>query len=380
MKLERSLNLLKLLDKKSHFLFGARGTGKSTLARSQLPDAQYIDLLDESVFARLLRNPSQIEELVSSDSSHVVIDEVQRIPALLNHVHRMIENHSKRFLLTGSSARKLKHGAANLLAGRAWEARLLPLTWRELGQNFDLIKYLNRGGLPVPYFSDHPVDELRNYVNLYLKEEIQAESIVKRLDHFARFLDVAAVCNLEELNYESIGNDSGVPSRTVASFFEVLEDTLIGFQLRSFQKTSVRKAIKRSKFIIFDVGVAGAMARRGEIVAGSELWGKAFEHFIIQEVRAYISYSNHPDTPMQYWRSTTQSEVDLIVGERVAIEIKASERISNQHLKGLSALMEEGLLDRFILVSNDPIVRKSGKIEIMPYQTFLAELWDGRIV
>lgn len=379
MELKRSLNLLNLLNKKSHFLFGARGTGKSTLAKTQLNGAIYIDLLDDSVYSRLLRNPSILEELIPKSSKQVVIDEVQRIPQILNEVHRLIEARKIKFLLTGSSARKLTRGGANLLGGRAWEARLLPLTRTELGEHFDLFRYLNRGGLPAIYFSDYPSDELRNYLRLYLKEEIQAEALVKKLDHFARFLDVAAVANLEEQNYEAIANDAGVPARTVASYFEILEDTLIGFQLFSFQKTSKRKAIKRSKFVFFDVGVAGALAKRGLVEPGSELMGKAFEHFIIQEVRAYLAYTNQLDVPLHYWRSTTQMEVDLIIGEKIAIEIKATERTSSQDFKGLLALSEEKILKRFVLVSRDPLRRKNKIIEILPWLDFLNLLWSGEL-
>lgn len=379
MEIERTLNLPNLLKKKSHFLFGARGTGKSTLARKQLPNSVYLDLLDDLVYSRLLRNPSLLADLIPTASKLVVIDEVQRIPQLLNEVHRLIEMRRLRFLLTGSSARKLKRGAANLLGGRAWEARLLPLTSLELGDHFNLLRYLNRGGLPEIYASDHPADELRNYVRLYLREEIQAEAMVKKLDHFARFLDVAAIANLEEQNFEAIASDAGVPARTVASYFEILEDTLIGFQLLSFQKTMKRKAIKRAKFVFFDVGVAGALAKRGNVEFGSELIGKAFEHFIIQEVRAYLAYTNQLDVPMHYWRSTTQLEVDLIIGDSIALEIKASERISAQDLKGLKALAEERLLQRYMVVSRDPLTRSDGFIELVPWQHFLSRLWAGEL-
>lgn len=375
MYIDRLVNLPELLNKKSHFLFGPRGTGKTFLIGQQLPGIPVIDLLDDDHYSRLLRNPALLSSLIPEHSKSVVIDEVQRIPILLNEVHRLIEKRHLRFLLTGSSARKLRHGAANLLGGRAWEARLHPLTWKELGNNFQLHSYLNHGGLPEIYFSNDPRDELRNYVRLYLKEEIQAEAVVRRLDHFARFLDVAALSNLEELNFEGIGNDAGVPARTVASYFEVLEDTLLGFQLKSFGKTGIRKAIKRAKFVFFDVAVAGALAKRGDVAPGSELFGRAFEHFIIQEVRAFLSYTKRMDMELNYWRSVSQYEVDLIVGEEIAVEIKSSNRVSEKHLDGLKALSEEKLLKRYFLVSQDPIERKQGNIEILPWQRFFERLW-----
>ncbi len=381
LSIHRSLNLENLLSKKSHFLFGPRGTGKTFLIQQQISDAFIIDLLDHQLYSRLLRKPEMLSELIPDNKKIVVIDEVQRIPELLNEVHRLIEKKRLRFLLTGSSARKLKRGAANLLAGRAWEARLMPLTWFELKKNFDLLTYLNRGGLPAIYFSEFFMDELNNYSRLYVKEEIQAEAIVKRLDHFVRFMDIAALANLEEINFDNISNDSGVPSRTVASYYEILSDTLLGFQLHSFQKTIKRKAVKRSKFVFFDVGVIGALAKRGAIKEKGEVFGRAFEHFIIQEVRAFLSYTNKLDTPLQYWRSSgSQFEVDLIVGDQLAIEIKSTEQVSEKHLSGLKALAEEKLIKKYMIVSQDKLKRKHDFIEVLPWDIFLEQLWMGELL
>jgi predicted AAA+ superfamily ATPase len=380
----RTLDLRRLLSRKSHFLFGPRGTGKTRLIRETLPGAPVIDLLSDDVYSRLLRRPSALVEMLpprAPKGGPVVIDEVQKLPALLDEVHRLIELSSLRFLLTGSSARKLKRGAANLLGGRAWEARLFPLTSAELelGDDLDLTRFLNTGGLPAVYFADSPSDELRAYARLYLKEEIQAESLVRRFDHFARFLDVAALVSGEELNFEAVASDAGVPARTVASYFEILEDTLLGFQVHSFRRTKLRKAIKRSKFYIFDVGVAGALARRGQIEMGSSAFGKAFEHFLVQEVRAYLSYRNL-DLDLCYWRSTSQQEVDVVVGTELAIEIKATERIGERHVRGLIALREEKLVKRHLVVSRDPVSRTFGSIRAIPWRQFLSELWSDALI
>jgi len=379
--IDRFLDLRKLLDRKSHFLFGPRSTGKSWLIAHTLTgaDTHVIDLLDDDMFSRLLRRPAVLDEVIPPGAGTVVIDEVQKLPALLDQVHQLMERRRLRFLLTGSSARKLRRGTANLLGGRAWEAQLFPLTSAELGAGFDLLKYLNRGGLPHVYTSESPQDELRNYVKLYLKEEIQAEAIVRRLDHFVRFLDVAAVQCGEELNLEGIASDAGVPARTVAGFFEVLTDTLVGFPVLAFTKSKRRKAIRRSKFYLFDVGVAGAMAKRGEVQEGSELFGKALEHFLIQEVRAYLSYKKL-DLPLCYWRTTTQQEVDLVIGEEIAVEIKATHRVGERHLRGLKALQEERQVKRFAVVSRDPLARRNGSIDILPWRRFLTDLWADRLL
>jgi predicted AAA+ superfamily ATPase len=374
---KRYLNLKMALERKSHFLLGPRATGKSWLIRHQLKSAQVFDLLDHGTYDRLLRRPESLSEEITNKL--VVLDEIQKIPKLLDEVHRLIETKGIRFLLTGSSARKLKHGGANLLAGRARQLPMYPLTAHEIS-GFDLVRYCNVGGLPAIYNSREARLDLRDYVHLYLKEEIIAESVVRKIDHYARFLDVIGAVSGEELNYEQIALDSGVPARTVSNFVEVLKDTLLAFELTPFRKTKTRKAISRSKLFVFDVGVANHLADRQSFALKSDEFGKAFEHFLIQETRAYLGY-NLKDDEMMYWRTQSGTfEVDLVLGQKVAIEIKSAEHYQPKMLKGLRALKEEGLVSKFMLVSRDKVERVVDGIKVIPYTKYLELLWGHKIV
>lgn len=365
---KRILDLKVLLKKKSHFLFGARSTGKSTLVRNELgKDAKVYDLLDDDVYQRLLRDPKIISE--NLDCKIIVIDEIQRLPKLLNEVHRILSTEKVKFLLTGSSARKLKSDSVNLLGGRAWRAELHPLTSLEI-TDFNLLKYLNVGGLPHIYKSKYPDDELKSYINLYLKYEIMGEALTRNIEYFLNFLDIIALKNGEELYYQGLSSDSGVPARTIQNYVEILEDTLLGFQLRPFSKTKKRRAIARSKFYLFDIGVANYLAKRKNILEKSELFGKCFEHFIIREVKSLLSYSGS-DLELCYWRSTSQKEVDLIIGNEFAVEIKAAFQVNESALNGLRALKEEGLIKRYIVVSNDKMERKIDGFELMHWKSFV---------
>ncbi len=373
----RTLNLKELLRKKSFFLFGPRGTGKTTLIKQTLPNATVIDLLEIKTFRQYLKNPSILSEL--SLKPIVVIDEVQKLPEILDEVHRLIGDQKLTFLLTGSSARKLKRGGANLLAGRAWWAELFPLTSGEI-PDFDLITYLNRGGLPSIYPSDEYIEELKAYIALYLKEEIQNEALTRKITQFSEFLDLIALTNGEEISYQSIAGDCGVSANSIKNYVQLLEDTLLAFQLSAYTKTRKRKAISRSKLFLFDVGVTNSLANRGAILPGSELFGKAFEHFILMEIRAFLSYTRK-NIKMCYWRSTSQFEVDLILGDLWAIEIKSTQSVSEKHLKGIRALKEEGTIKNFALISNDTEERKTKDgISIFPWRHFLKKLWDGEII
>ena len=376
---KRCLNLPELLEKKSFFLFGARATGKTTLIQTSLPQALVIDLLDTRTYKVLLQDAGALADLIRGNQKIVVIDEIQKLPNLLDEVHRLIQKERRTFLLTGSSARKLKHGSANLLAGRAREARLFPLTWPEIN-SFDLLRLLNHGGLPEIYDSTEPDEDLEAYVDTYLKEEIKAEAVTRNVAAFAEFLDIIGRSNGQELNYESFSSDLQVSPGTFKNYLQILEDTLIGFRLSGFTKTKKRKATVRAKHYLFDLGVTRQLARTGMIRAKSKEFGAAFEHFIILEVRAYLSY-RRKNQEMNYWRSTSQFEVDLIIGGSIAIEIKSSDLVSDKHLKGLRALAEEGMMKRLICIHTGHLARQSPDgIEILPFQDFLTQLWAGDLV
>jgi predicted AAA+ superfamily ATPase len=374
---KRILDLRTLLKKKSFFLFGPRGTGKTTLVKHTLSEATVIDLLEIKTYREYLKNPSIISEQMLKPI--VVIDEVQKLPEILDEVHRLIEAEKLTFLLTGSSARKLKRGGANLLAGRAWWAELFPLTSNEI-PDFDLMTYLNRGGLPAVYPSDDYAEELWAYTALYLKEEIQNEALTRKVAQFSEFLDLMALSNGEEISYQSIAGDCGVSPNSIKNYIQILEDTLVAFQLKAFTKTRKRKAISRSKLYLFDIGVTNSLAKRGEIMEGSELFGKAFEHFILLEVRAFLSYTRK-NIGMCYWRSTSKFEVDLILDDQWGVEIKSASSIQDKHLKGIRALKEEGNIQNFAVVSCDRYERKTqDNITIFPWRLFLGKLWNGDII
>lgn len=379
----RTLNLSKELSKKSCFLFGPRATGKSWLIRNELLkdpslQVQVFDLLDQNLYTRFLRNPNLLESEISATT--IVIDEIQKIPQLLDEVHRLIEKKQLRFLLTGSSARKLKRGGANLLAGRARSLSLFPLIRNEIS-NFDLIQYCNRGGLPMIYSSPEAWLDLRDYCNTYLKEEVQAEAIVRRVDHFARFFEIIGRRSGKELNYEAISRESFVPVRTVAQFVEVLKDTLVAFELTPFKKTKLHKSSSKSKIYFFDVGVANFLSGRKEVLENSEAFGEAFEHFIIQETRAALNYRNL-DLEMSHWRAqSSQFEVDLILQTRteleMAVEIKSGSEFRDDWLRGLRALQKEKkTFKKFYCVSRDPVARTVNGIEVIHWEEYLKILWS----
>ena len=375
---KRKLNLKDLLNKKSFFLFGPRSTGKTTLIQQSLKNAKLYNLLDSNIYTRLLKNPKLLEE-ENTKNKIIVIDEIQKQVSLLDEVHRLIQQKNYRFLLTGSSARKLKKGQSNLLAGRAWLANLFPLSWVEIPK-FNLIKYLNQGGLPMVYNSKHHEEELNSYVSLYLREEIQNEALTRNVQAFAEFLDLIALSNGQEINYESFSRDLQVSPGTLKNYIEILNDTLLGFLLPGWTKTKKRKATSRSKYYLFDIGVTNTLCRRGFIKAKSDLFGKVFEHFIILEVRSYLSYARK-NSSMYYWRSTSHLEVDLIIDNKVAIEIKSHNLIQDKHLKNLRKLKEEQLIKKYIVVSLDPEERiTKDKIQILPWSSFLKKLWQGKIV
>ncbi len=378
MNIPRGLDLRALLPRKSFFLFGPRATGKSYLVRQQLgDDALVIDLLRSDLLLRLSARPEDLESLIEAapGARWVVIDEIQRVPSLLPEVHRLIEAKGLRFLLTGSSARKLRRGSTDLLAGRAWVANLFPLSWSEVPK-FDLARYLRFGGLPPVHLSPSPEEELRAYVSVYLQEEIRAEGLIRRLPPFTRFLRVAALSSGQLLNYAQVASDAEVAASTVREYFALLEDTLVGWTLEPWTGSRKRKAIQTAKFYLFDTGVMHELAGTMALDRNSDQYGRAFEHFIGMELRARIGYARTGDT-MHFWRSTHGFEVDYLIGRHLAVEVKATRRASLRDARGLLALQQEKLGARCILVSEDPVAATREGIEFLPWTTFLSRLWSG---
>ena len=379
--IQRLVNPLKLLEKSSHFLLGPRAVGKSALIKDRLKNSSvaqrqqtdYIDLLDSRLYLRLKSDPSLLRDIARK--KFIVIDEIQRIPDLLNEVHYMIENQGRRFLLTGSSARKLKGAGVNLLAGRAFMARLFPLTWRELKSRFHLNCYLRFGGLPLACLKPDSEEYLHNYVDTYLKEEIQAEALTRNLPNYVRFLQSAALNNGCLLNYTKIASDAGLSPNTVRDYYQILEDTLIGFSVPPWTKSAKRKAVQTAKFYFFDPGVVRAL-RESREPAG--IIGPAFEQFIACEIRAALSYCN-ARLPLRYWRSKSGFEADFVIGDDVALEVKVGRKASPRDQKSLCALKEERSWKRLLLVSQDPLEMKfRNGVQHLHWKSFLTRLWKGK--
>lgn len=378
MKFERLLALKGATLKASAFLFGPRGTGKSFLIRETFGNKILsINLLKTSDYLRLSENPSLLEEIAAESSSKfIAIDEVQRLPELLNEVHRLIEEKGLRFLLTGSSARKLKRGQVNLLAGRARIYNLHPLCTAEIPK-FKLNDYLLWGGLPTVWQIEDRRNYLDSYIDTYLKEEILAEQVSRSLPHFSRFLRTAAIRSGELVNFNQVASDAQLAPSTVKNYFDALNDTLIGSLLEPWVESKKRKAIQTAKFYFFDVGVRNRLLRLSEIPESSDLFGRAFEHFIFMELRAFQSYSRHrPD--LYFWRSTNHHEVDFLVGQHLAIEVKAKKKTTDRDAKNLHALAEEGVHKHLIVVSQDPINRSADGITYLHWSEFLRRLWSQR--
>ena len=370
-------------NKETFFLWGPRQTGKSTLLRSKYADAVWIDLLKAEEYRRYLDNPEYLRQELPrhGEMPFVVIDEVQKIPALLDEVHWLHENRNVQFALCGSSARKVKRGHANLLGGRAIRYELFGFVSAELHSDFDLNKLLNHGYLPRIYLADQPRRLLNAYVADYLKEEIAAEGLVRNLPVFSNFLNLSSLSDTETVNFSTIARDCGVSSQTVKEYFQIVEDTMLGRWLPSFRKRPKRRVTAASKFYFSDVGVVNFLAKRGTIQPGSELFGKAFENWCFHELNAYNMYSE-AFAEFFYWRLAGGTEVDFIVNDmEVAIEVKSSEKISAKHLKGLRSLkVDHPDVGRRIIVCNEKKLRTTeDDIEIIPAVTFATMLWRGDI-
>ncbi len=371
---ERVLDLPALIQRKSHFLFGPRQTGKSFLIRQTLPGVRLYDLLDHATYLALSQRPGRIAEELTAADRMVVIDEIQRLPELLNEVHRLIENRGTTFLLTGSSARKLRRGGVNLLGGRARTRYFHPLISRELGRHFDLARAVARGTLPSIYFSDDPQADLEAYAGSYLQQEIVAEGATRNVPAFSRFLRVAAHCNGTIVNFTNVANDAQVARTTVYEYFEILKDTLVLHELPAWRKSQKRKPLASSKFYFFDVGVTATLQGRRFRPRTPE-FGQGVETYLMHELVAYRDYIS--GEPLRYWRSTSGFEVDFILGDHTAIEVKAKDTVSPQDVKSLRALAEERKLKRYVCVSLEARPRRVDGLALVPVREFLDALWSG---
>ncbi len=374
----RRLDLKSLLKNKSYFLLGPRQSGKSSLIRESLQGVKIYNLLLREDFQKLSFNPAAIREELTEEDRMIIIDEVQKLPEILDEVQNLIDAKNIHFLLTGSSARKLRRQGVNLLGGRARMMQFHPFTVGELGDKYDLLRFANYGMIPSIYFSDDGESDLNAYVGLYLQEEIANEGLARNLPSFARFLEVASLCHGEQIDYTSVSNDAQVPRTTIHEYFKVLKDTLVANELPCWGRTIKRKAARTSKFYFFDWGVARKLQKLEHIALKSPQFGKAFESLIYQELLAYCDYNGISE--LHYWRTKDQHEVDFILNNKVAIEVKSSVSVSAQDLRGLIKLKEEGLLDKYYLVYNGEVVKRldaASDIEVLPYRVFLERLWSG---
>ena len=381
----RILNL-PLSASETCFLWGPRQTGKSSLLKTLYPNAKRYDLLLSDQYQRLLLHPGLIREEclaigleAENQTSPIIVDEVQKIPILLDEIHWLIENRKLRFILCGSSARKVKRGRGNLLGGRAVRYELHPLVYPEI-PNFSLERALNAGLLPRHYQSSNPHQLLQAYVGDYLKEEIAAEALTRNIPAFSRFLQIASLSNGELTNYNNIASECGVSAPTVKEYFRILEDTLVGRMLPAFRKRAKRRLIGAPKFFFFDIGIVAHLTRRGKVKPGSELFGRAFEHLIYMELTAHSGYSE-VNYPIAFWKTASGFEVDFVLGEHeIAVEVKSTDMVTNKQLKGIRAFKEEYQARRYIVVSMDTNPRRTEDgIEILPWQVFLDRLWANQI-
>ncbi len=381
---------IKLPKSQSIFLFGARGTGKSTLLRSLFgPDkALYLDLLDPELETRLHEKPSLLRSLIANSGfTTVVIDEVQKAAKLLDIVHALIENSPQKltFILTGSSARKLKRGGANLLAGRAFLYHLFPLTHTEIGTSFSLDDALTFGTLPK-IFAFGSDDEskfafLRTYANTYLKEEILAEQLIRKVDPFRDFLKIASTNNGKIINSSNIAKDCGVDVKTVQSYYQILDDTLLGFFIPGFH-TSVRRQVRTSpKFYFFDVGVARGLANtlRMRPVQHTSYYGDLFEQYLVCEIFRRNVYEA-ADFELSYLATADGAEIDLIIkrpgGEMCLVEIKSTDKVDERHAKGLLAFANDFPKAELLLLSQDNIPQKFSRVQALPWQMGIEHLFS----
>jgi predicted AAA+ superfamily ATPase len=370
---------------RSAFLWGPRKTGKSTFLRAAFPESLTFDLLRTDLMLDLARRPALLRErLLAAEPAKlahpVIVDEVQKVPALLDEVHWLIENRGLRFILCGSSARKLKRSGVNLLGGRAWRYEMHPLASIEIG-SVDLLRALNRGLVPVHYLDPGYQRSLRAYVVDYLKEEVFDEGLTRNVAAFSRFFDAVGYSHGDLTNYSNIARDCGVDSKTVKEYYQILVDTLLGTFVEPWKKRQERQVIgKAAKFYLFDVGVAGALTRRRITEERGEAFGRALEHFVLMELLAHRSY-RELDYGVHFWRTKSGLEVDFVLGDgEVAVEVKGTSRVDSSDFRSLRAFLEDNHPRRAVVVCSEPAPRVQDGIEVLPWREFLARLWAGRIV
>ena len=368
----------------STFLFGPRGTGKSTWLRERFPQAVAYDLLNTSEALRLAKTPHMLyRELATLPAdAWVVIDEVQKVPALLDEVHHLIETRRLRFVLSGSSARKLRRGGVNLLAGRAVTATMLPLVSAELDFKAEPSQLLHYGSLPMAVDAEDPRPYLRSYAETYLVQEVQAEALTRNVGAFSRFLEVAARQNAQTTNATAIAKAVGIGRETVRSHFEVLVDTLLGYWLPSWKLKSANKQVTHSKFYFFDAGVARALSGRLPYPPTSEELGSLAETFLLHELRAYLAYTGL-DYRLHFWRTHDGAEVDVLCEAAngfVAIEIKSSVFWEKRFNRGLRRLREHLPSTHCYGVYFGERAALWDDVRVYPAMDFLKRLWDGDVI
>ena len=363
------------------FLFGGRQTGKSTLLKERFPKAVYIDLLKSDVRNRFKQHPEEFREslLRYPPETLVIVDEIQKVPDLLDEVHWLMVEKGLWFILSGSSARKIKRSGANNLGGRAIPETLFPLVSAEI-PDFDLERAVQNGMIPRHYMVANAWNRMRAYIDLYLKEEIIEEALVQNVDEFVRFMEVAAIMDGEILNYENVASDCEVSANTVKAYYKILVDTLLGFEVPAYRKVIKRKLYKSPRFYYFDVGIANHLTKRYHLAPKTPEYGHAFEHLIMQEIVAYLGYTNS-DEELTYWHTYENLEVDAVIGDaRVAIEIKSKEHIDHDDKKGVTEFAKEHPLAKQIIVSKDRISRRSGDVDLYYVTDFFKALWAGEII
>lgn len=378
----RRLDLTGDLTARSVFLFGPRQTGKTTWLRQCFPESVSLNLLHGDVFLRLSREPGRLRQelaTVNPAAGPVVIDEIQKLPGLLDEVHDLIVSRGFRFVLAASSPVKLRRGGVNLLGGRARTRRMFPFVSAEV-PDWDLMRAINFGGIPSIHFSDDPLENLRAYCGNYLRLEIQAEGVVRGVEPFSRFLTAAGASYAQPIVFERLASDAAVPARTVREYFQVIEDTMLGTLVPPFTpRKARRKPVSRARLFFFDVGVANALASAGEIRAGGPSFGPALEQLVFCELSAWLAYARDP-RPLSYWRTADGSEVDFVIGDEAGIEVKATASVTSRDLTGLRRLAAETPLRTRIVVCREPVMRVVEGIRILPVGEFLSALWAGDLL